>query len=171
MANIVGGICDCPLLFPSESRTIMFNIMFSFVLCLVLDYSVEWTICPVAECKMNQLSLLLSRPFGWVSFGNIEKCKTRSDQTVFFGLQISLHHRSLSSIDEKISLCFCLVTISMLHLSKVPIGGVGAHVTDICCINQCATCMCLFYLLYLMFERQIYLKLVVVFVHSFLNPH
>ena len=35
-------------------------------------------------------------------------------------------------------LSFCLsVSMSMLHLSKVPIDG--AHVTGICCISQCAT--------------------------------
>ena len=73
--------------------------------------------------------------------------------------------RSLSS--RLLSLCpsvFCLsVSISMLHLSKVPIDG--AHVTDICCISF--KCICLFDLLwciYLMFERQIYLMLVGVFV-------
>ena len=81
------------------------------------------------------------------------------DQTIILGLQIFLDHRSLSSIDQKIlmtppcplphhlpflghldisffclSVFFCLfVSISMLHLSKVPIYG--AHVTDICVIS------------------------------------
>ena len=55
----------------------------------------------------------------------------------------------------------------MLHLSKVPIDSV--HVTDnvVSISVHLYKCICLFYLLrciYLMFERQIDLKLVGVFV-------